>query len=69
MSAPPPFSVQVPVPESNDWLPAREGFPMSAELQPAAVPSTQSTVVELDAKLPTVVTAALTTSSPCPDPV
>ena len=28
-----PPTVHVPVPESNDWLPASAGFPMSAELQ------------------------------------
>ena len=63
-----PLTVQRAAAGSNDWLPARAGFPTSAEFQCAAESSVHITRAWLDWKLPTVVTLATTTSSPSPAP-
>src|ERR1700694_2979387 len=65
MPLPPPWIAQVPLPASNDWLPAGVGLPMSEEFQPAGESFVHITRAELDWKVPTVVTVATTTSSPC----
>src|SRR5260370_40160385 len=53
-----PATVQVPAVESNDWLPASAGVPMSAEVQPAADPDVHMTRDWPELELPTVVTLA-----------
>ncbi len=69
MPLPPPWIVQVPLPGSRTWPPAGVALPMSPEVQPDAESSVHVTRVEVAWKLPTVVTLAVTRSSPSPAPV